>query len=51
MGKRIQTSSPLKLLGQLEPNLVTMVIWWSPFKFMSGRSGSDPRWPPVGNIF
>jgi hypothetical protein len=35
----IQRSSPLKLLGQLKPNLVTMVLRWSPFKFVSGRSG------------
>ena len=39
----IQRSSPLKLLGQLKPNLVTMVLRWSPFKIVSGRSGSNPR--------
>ena len=39
----IQRSSPLKLLGQLKQNLVTMVLRWSPFKIVSGRSGSNPR--------
>ena len=39
----IQRSSPLKLLGQLKPNLVTMVLGWSPFIIVSGRSGSNPR--------
>ena len=39
----IQRFSPLKLLGQLKPNLVTMVLRWSPFKIVSGRSGSNPR--------
>ena len=40
----IQRSSPLKLLGQLKPNLVTMVLGWSPFKIVSGRSWSNPRY-------
>jgi hypothetical protein len=39
----IQRSSPLKLLGQLKQNLVTMVLRWPPFKIVSGRSGSNPR--------
>jgi hypothetical protein len=46
----IQRSSPLKLLGQLKPSLATMVLGWSPFQIVSGRSGSNPRWPPAGNI-
>jgi hypothetical protein len=49
-GKYIQRSSPQKLLGQLEPNLVTIVLEWPPFKMESGRSGSDPRWLPAGNV-
>ena len=28
MGKHIERSSPYKLLGQLEPHLVTMVLGW-----------------------
>jgi len=43
-------SSLLKLLGQLEQNLVTMVLVWSPLKIMFSKSGSDPRCPQVGNI-
>jgi hypothetical protein len=39
----IQRSSPLKLLGQLKPNLVTMILGWPPFKIVSGRTGSNPR--------
>ena len=39
----IQRSSPLKLLGQLKPNLVTMVLGCSPFKIVSGSSGSNPK--------
>ena len=39
----IQRSSPLKLLGQLKLNLVTMVLRWSPFKIVSGRFRSNPR--------
>ena len=40
--KYIQKSSPQKLLGQLEPNLVTIVLEWSPFKSASDRCGPDP---------
>jgi hypothetical protein len=39
----IQRTSPLKLLGQLKPNLITMFLRWSPFKIVSGSSGSKPR--------
>ena len=46
----IQRSSLLDLLYQLEPNLVTMVLGWSPLKTISNMSASDPRWPPTGNI-
>ena len=42
-GKYIQRSPPQKLLGQLKPNLVTIVLRQSPFKIASVRSGFDPR--------
>jgi hypothetical protein len=44
------SSSPQKLLGQLKPNLVTIVLGWFPFQISSGRSGSDPRWLPAGKL-
>ena len=47
-GRYIQKYSPQKLLGQLEPNLVTIFLGWSPFKIASGRSRSKPTWPPGG---
>ena len=49
-GKYIQKYSPQKLLGQLEPNLVTIVLGWSPFKIGSDRVGSDLRSLLVGNL-
>ena len=38
-GKYIQRSSPQKLLGQLEPNLVTIVLEWPPSKLSLAGPG------------
>jgi hypothetical protein len=38
MGEHIQKSSPLKPPGQLESNLVTIVLGRSPFKIVPGKS-------------
>ena len=46
----IQRSSPLKLLGQLKPKVVTMVLRWSPFKIVSGSCILYPRWLPLLKI-
>jgi hypothetical protein len=49
--KLLQRSTPLKLLGQLKPNLVTIVLGWSPLKTVSGKSTRHQRWPPPRDIF
>jgi hypothetical protein len=47
MEKHIQRYSSLKQPSQLELNLV---LGWSPFKIVSGKSGSDPRRQQAVNI-
>ena len=42
----LQKSSPLKLLGQIEPNLATIIIGVSSLKIVSGDPANQPRWPP-----
>ena len=49
--KLLQRSTPLKLLGQLKPNLVTIVLGWSPLKTVSGKSTRHQRWSPPWGIF
>ena len=49
--KLVQRSTPLKLLGQLKPNLVTIVLGWSPLKTVSGKSTRHQRWSPPWGIF
>ena len=49
--KLVQRSTALKLLGQLKPNLVTIVLGWSPLKTVSWKSTRHQRWPPPWDIF
>ena len=49
-GKIYFKSSPLKLLGQFEPNLVTIFVGWSHLTIVSDMFTRNPRWPPAGNI-
>ena len=34
---------PLKLLGQLDSNFAKIILWWSPFKILSGSPVLGPR--------
>jgi hypothetical protein len=34
---------PLKLLGQLDSSFANIIIWWSPFKILSGNPVLGPR--------
>jgi hypothetical protein len=43
-------SSPLKPLGQSQPNFADMILGWPPSKIMSGISDLRPRWPPQPNL-
>ena len=43
-------SSPLKLLGQSQPNFAEMILGWSPFKIVSVSAVLYPRWPPLLKI-
>ena len=43
-------SSPLKLLGQFQPNFAEMILGWYPFKFVSVSAVLYPRWPPLLKI-
>jgi hypothetical protein len=43
-------SSPLKLLGQSQPNFAEMILRWSPFKIVSVTAVLYPRWPPLLQI-
>ena len=43
-------SSPLKLLGQSQPNFAEMILRWSPFKIVSVSAVLYPRWPPLLKI-
>jgi hypothetical protein len=43
-------SSPLKLLGQSQPNFAEMILGWSPSKIVSGILYLRPRWPPQPNL-
>jgi hypothetical protein len=43
-------SPPLKLLSQSQPNLVEMILGWSPFKIVSISAVLYPRWPPLLKI-
>ena len=47
--KNVQKSS-LKLLGQLGPTFVGMVLRWSPFRVVSDDPVRQPRWPPSADI-
>ena len=40
-------SSPLKLLGQSQPNFAEMILRWSPFKIVSVSAALYPRWLPL----
>ena len=42
----LQKSSPLRLLGQIKPNLATIIIRVSSLKIVSGDPAKQPRWPP-----
>ena len=42
-----KNSSPLKLLGQSQPNFAEMMLRWSPFKIVSVSTVLYPRWPPL----
>ena len=35
---------PLKLLGQLDSSFAKIILWWYPFKNMSGSPVSEPRY-------
>jgi len=41
---------PLKLLGQLDSNFAKIILWWSPFKMLSGSPVLGPRWMLLLNI-
>jgi hypothetical protein len=43
-------SSPLKLLGQSQPNFAEMILGWSPSKIVAGISYLRPRWLPQPNL-
>ena len=43
-------SSPLKPLGQFQPNFGGMVLGWSPFRMVSGVLIGHPIWPPLLKI-
>ena len=43
-------SSPLKLLGQSQPNFAEMILGWSPFKIVFVSTVLYPRWPPLLKI-
>ena len=45
-----KNSSPLKLLGQSQPNFAEMILGWSPFKIVSDSEVLYPRWPPLLKI-
>jgi hypothetical protein len=45
-----KNSSPLKLLGQSQPNFAEMILGWSPFKIVSVSTVFYPRWPPLLKI-
>ena len=49
-GKNNEKSSRLKLLGQLGPNFVGMVLGWSPLKFFFVGSEVHPRCQPSVDI-
>jgi hypothetical protein len=34
----------LKLLGQLDSSFAKIILWWSPFKLLSGSPVLGPRW-------
>jgi len=40
----------LKLLGQLDSSFATKILWWSPFKILSGSPVLRPRWTLLLNI-
>ena len=44
--KLLQKSSPLKLLGQISPNLATIIIRVSSLKNVSNDPANQLRWPP-----
>jgi hypothetical protein len=35
---------PLKLLSQLDSSFARIILWWSPFKILSGSPVLEPRW-------
>jgi hypothetical protein len=39
-------SSPLKLLGQSQPNFAEMILGWPPSNIVSVDPDFQPRWPP-----
>ena len=44
--KLLQKSSPLKLLGQILPNLATIILGVSSLKNVWRDLSNQPRWPP-----
>jgi hypothetical protein len=48
--KILKKSSPLKLLGQSQPNFAEKILRWSPLKFVSVSAVLYPRWPPLLKI-
>jgi hypothetical protein len=49
-GWNLKKSSPLKLLGQSQPNFAEMILGWFPFKIVSISAVLYPRWPPLLKI-
>ena len=41
---KLKKSSPLKLQSQSQPNFAEMILWWSPFKFVSVNAVLYPIW-------
>ena len=50
MGKKFQTASSLKPLGQLKPICPGMIIGMSFAKLLFFMPIGNPRWPPPQNI-
>ena len=46
----LQKSSPLKLLGQIKPNLATVIIGVSSLNIVFGDLAIQSRWPPWQKI-
>ena len=44
-GMKFFKSSSLKLLGQLELDFASIVLWWPPFKIVCGNPDIQPTWP------